>query len=303
MVFSSFRSLHISCLPHPLGLIFFQNSAQVPVVGASIPKESMNTAIFYREGATHPKPDFGPPEVIMANTEVVDITDDYLWMERARALTAEAYLQLADPRLGLEVEDVMPIVSADFYEQHGHARTFAALMTHPEVGGKTILGLGRVVVGVPSGEDPPIDAMSFVEPLEGWPHEKAGWHATPIAEFGRFMIVAACRTPTAREAGLHAWVCRRIYEGLVSVARREHARGVYAVLPPYMVRLVKQAGIEIREIESRLRTEDPFAAKVFDQFSLYWHHARPKLYELADAPGLEPNEYVSSAVQAFAEYA
>jgi hypothetical protein len=160
-------------------------------------------------------------------------------------------------------------------------------MTYPETGAKAILGLGRVVVGSASaknGEPPPIDAMSFVEPLDGWPHDKNGFSSRPIAEFGRFMIAAACRSPTAREAGLHAWICKRIYEGVVGAVRKNQAGVVYAIMPPYMMKMVRRADIRIIEIESRLKMEDPSAAAIFDRFSLYWQHAHPKLYQFPDAP-------------------
>src|SRR5215471_12822349 len=105
----------------------------------------MNTAIFYRKPEVT-RADTLSPEEIRANTQFVDISDDYLWMERARSLIAEAYLPLANPELGLQIEEVLEMVSADFYEQNGRARTIAALTTYPELGGKSVSGLVRIVL-------------------------------------------------------------------------------------------------------------------------------------------------------------
>ena len=246
----------------------------------------MNTGIFYREQSKRPKHAELPPDVVLANTEVVDITEDYLWMEQARGVIAHAYSELANPKYGMTLEDIIPVVSNDYYELNGQARTFAALMTYADSGAKIIVGLGRVVVGRVTNEitpHPPIDAMAFIEPLDGWPKPAIG--APPVvAEFGRFMIVAECRTPMARETGLHAKIGKFIYDRVTDVVRHHSAKTLYAIMPPYMVRVVRQAGVRITEIPSRLRTEDPEAAMVFDRFSLYWQHAHPKLYEFPDAP-------------------
>ena len=53
---------------------------------------------------------------------------------------------------------------------------------------------------------------------------------------------------------------------------------LYAVMPTYMAGLCVRAGLEISELPFRLRTEDPEAAKVFQEFSTYWVANRPKLY-------------------------
>jgi hypothetical protein len=226
------------------------------------------------------------PEAIMTNTTIVDISDDFLWMERARWLTAESYVALADPKLGLRAEDVFETVSKDFYEEHGFARTVAALTTDPETGITEITGLVRVVIGARAGEKDiyPIDAMNFVQPLHGWPHEQNGLQGCQVAELGRFLIIGECRTPEMRRAGVPASLTRRLYEGGVEIMRSNHAQILYAIMPAYVARLISQAGIRIREIESRLKTEDPFAARIFDEFSLYWHRSSPKLYEWLDAP-------------------
>jgi len=242
----------------------------------------MNTALSDRRSEAS----IASPESIIQNTTFVDITDDYCWMERARWLTAEAYTALANPARELGVEEVFETVSNDFYEQRGRARTIAALTTDPETDVTEITGLVRVVIGERSerGEDTyPIDAMNFVEPLQGWPHEQNGLPEYQIAELGRFLIIEKCRTPEMRRAGVPAWLTRRLYDTAVTVMRSRGGRMLYAIMPPYMTRLIHQAGIRIQEIESRLRTEDPLAARVFDEFSLYWHRSSPKLYEWPDA--------------------
>jgi hypothetical protein len=245
----------------------------------------MNTEIFRKDAATGQVTyDKGSVESVAKRTTFCDITDDFLLMERARWLTAEAYAALADPSVG--IEEVFAVVSRDSYEEQGRARTIAALSTDPETGASEIVGLVRVVIGEmrPANEEaPPIDAMNFVEPAEGWPHTGRGLNDSQIAELGRFLIVAKFRTSEMRQAGVPAWLTRRLYEAAARVMRERGGRMLYAIMPPYMTRLVGQAGIRICEVPSRLKTEDPLAARVFDQFSAYWLRSAPKLYLCPDA--------------------
>jgi hypothetical protein len=245
----------------------------------------MNTGFFYRDLAPQKREDSTPPEEILANTRVVDISDDFLWLERSRLLTAEAYAALADPNYGLKTEDIVPIISADYYERNGRATTLAALTRYPELGAQVIAGQARLVLGGnDSSGTPALDAMSFVEPIDGWPHQQLGLRLDQIAEVGRFMIVPNCRSRTMRNARLNVHLTRLLYEACVHVARKNHIKMVYAIMPAYMVRVVMQAGISVKPIESRLKTEDPVACQVFDRFSLYWKHASPRLYECVHAP-------------------
>lgn len=227
------------------------------------------------------------PETVRENTRTVDITDDYLWMEKARWLTAEAYAALADPKLGMTVEDVYAAVTGDEYERNGQARTLATLTTDPETGVTEITALVRVVVGGGTPEQPgrqPLDAMNFVEPLHGWALERESVNGAKVAELGRYIVVAECRTPEMRRAGVPAWLTRCLIDHAVGIIRQGSVRKMYAIMPAYAARMIHQAGARIRPIESRLKTEDPAAADIFERFSLYWKHASPKLYEWPDAP-------------------
>jgi hypothetical protein len=68
---------------------------------------------------------------------------------------------------------------------------------------------------------------------------------------------------------------------------RHHVRILYAIMPPYVTGLLDRAGIPLTEIESKLKTEDALAASVFDQFSLYWQRAGPKLYYFPQAAAVQ----------------
>src|SRR5207248_1359587 len=61
-------------------------------------------------------------EAVMENTVILDVTDNTEWMERARWLTAEGYVGLADPKFGIGLEDVFNLVSSDVYEEDGRSR-------------------------------------------------------------------------------------------------------------------------------------------------------------------------------------
>jgi len=254
----------------------------------------MSTALIQR----HTDNQTMVPETVRAHTIFADISDDYLLMEQARWLTAEAYAPLANPALGLTIEDVYRVVSRDAYEGEGRAKTIAALYLDPNTGEREILGMVRVVIGAERQCDTgaqPLDAMNFVEPLGNWPHDENGLSDGQIAELGRFHIVEKCRTPIMRVGGLPAWLTRGIYEGAVEVVRERQVRTLYAIMPPYTTRLIRQAGIRIVEIPSRLKTDDEFAAGIFDDFCLYWRRSSPKLYEWPEAPSHSATNELESA--------
>jgi hypothetical protein len=227
------------------------------------------------------------PDLITQHTVVVDITDDSCWMEHANRLAAEGYAPLTNPALRIGVEHLMATLSRDVYEQRGRARTIAALTTDPETGITEITARARVVFGESLDADdsiPPIEAMTFMEPLHGWPHERASRPISQIAEISRFAIAERCRTPAMRKSGATAWIFGRLYEGCLEAMRRQKAGILYAIMPPYVIRLVVQTAIRVRLIESRFRTEDSAAARFFHEFSVYFQQSAPKLYEFPDAP-------------------
>jgi len=153
------------------------------------------------------------------------------------------------------------------------------LTSDSQKGGIKISGTLRIVVGN-RGEShsdvPPIDAMSFMEPSGGWPEQNKGWADSEIAEVGRF------RTPSMRRDGVDIWLTHQLYEAGVEFVRSRQVRIVYVIFPRYLKRLIP--GIQIQEIDSKLKVDDPSAARVFEQFSLYWQRSQPKLYHLPDAP-------------------
>jgi len=227
------------------------------------------------------------PELVSQNLVVVDVTDDSYWMQRAMRLAAEGYAPLTNPALGIGIDQLLTTLSRDAYHEQGRARTIAALTIHPVTGRTEIAGRARVVTGDIHGDDesmPPIEAMTFVEPLDGWPHERANRPVSHIAEISRFVIARSCRTPEMRKSGATAWILRRLYEGCLDAMRRQRAGILYAIMPPYVIRLVTQSAIRVRLIESRFRTEDSLAARFFHEFSMYFQQSSPKLYEFPDAP-------------------
>ena len=207
------------------------------------------------------------PDAVIENTMFVDITDDRFWMPRANRLAAEGYAPLTNPALGLGVEDLLATLSLDAFEEQGRARTIGALTTHPDTGVTEITGRARVVIGDilhDNGAIPPIEAMTFVEPLHGWPHAGSSQPIDRVGEISRVVIVATCRTLPMQRAGVPALFIRRFYEECVSIMRIRRAGMLYAIMPPYLVRLVNQAGVRVRLIDSRFRTEDSVAACTFN---------------------------------------
>jgi hypothetical protein len=224
-------------------------------------------------------------ETVIPNTVIMDVTDNPEWMERARWLTAEAYVALANPKIRIGLEDVYDVVSGDVYEQPGRSRTFAALTTDPQSGCTKISGTLRLVWGKKDEnfpDVPAIDAMNFVEPIQDWPHKQNGWADDEIGEIGRFFIPERYRTLAMRRSGVAMWLSRQLFEAAAELAWSQRVKVLYSVMPPYVARLFP--GIPFEEVESGLKTSDPSAAAVFEQFNLYWQRSGPKLYQLTANP-------------------
>ena len=220
-----------------------------------------------------------PAEAVTQNTVILDVTEDAQWMERARWLTAEAYLALANPKAGLGLEDVYDIVAADVYEETGRSRTFAALTTDLRSGCTKISGTLRIVFGKNDESQtkvPAIDAMNFLQPTTQWPHQEKDWKDTEIAELGRFFIPPRYRTLAMRRAGVDVWLSSNLYKSAARMALTRNIRMIYIIMPPYVTKLFPR--IPIHPVETRQRTEDPIAADVFERFSLYWQRSGPRLY-------------------------
>lgn len=230
------------------------------------------------------------PENVIPNTVVVDVTDQPEWMERARWLTAEAYVALADPKHPLGLEDAYDVVSADAYERPGRSRTVVALTTDPASGCTKISGTLRLVWGSPENAppaDPVIDAMSLLEPVHGWPHRQRDWVDSAMAELGRFFIPDRYRTLSMRRAGVDVWLSQQLLQAVSRIASSKSVKMFYIIMPAYVTRLIP--GVPIEEVEVRLRTEDPQVAAIFRQYRLYWERARPKLYYHLLEPSSPPS--------------
>jgi 2-oxoisovalerate dehydrogenase E1 component len=215
---------------------------------------------------------------VIPNTVIVDVTENPEWAERARWLTAEAYVALANPKMSIGLEDVFDVVSGDVYEQPGRSRTFVALTTDPQSGCTKISGTLRLVLGKNDESCPavpPIDAMNFMATIEDWPHKQRGWADSEIAELGRFFIPERYRTLAMRRAGVDVWLSHQLHAAAARVALTQKARIIYIIMPAYVTKLFP---VPIHEIESKLKTDDPLAASVFEQYSLYWQRSHPRLY-------------------------
>ena len=219
---------------------------------------------------------------------VVDVTEDTEWMERARWLTAEGYVALADPKFGIGLEDVFNVVSSDVYEEAGRSKTFATLTTDPESGSVRISGTVRVVLGKESeSEDedvPPIDAIHFMNPVDHWPHKQNGWADSDISELGALFHSGPLQVTGNATCCVDVWITNLLYRAAETVVRQQGKRIFYAIMPPYVTRLLNRADIRMEPIESTLRTDNIAVAHVFEQFKLVLERSRPKLYHFPDAP-------------------
>lgn len=221
------------------------------------------------------------------NTVAVDVTRQPVWLERAKRLIAEGYAKLADRTRPPSPEELFNDVCNDAYERHARSHTIVT-MTKADDECQEISSVARVVIGssVTNGLAP-IDAMNFVEPLTAWPHRALGWDDSRAAEIGRFVIADKYKTGPMRKAGAHAFLTRRLFDRCAAVANSRGTAGFYAILPAYSKTLLGQTGVQLREIPSRLRTEDARAADIFSRYSLYWERSAPRLY-LLEGPGLTP---------------
>src|SRR5262249_16871921 len=155
-------------------------------------------------------------------------------------LTAEANLAVADPKLGIGLEDAYDAVLADTSERLGRSRTFATLTTDPQTGCTKVSGTMRLMLGLANEANlasPALDALNFVEAVEGWPHEREGLRDAPIGEMGRFFLAERYRTLEMRRAGVDLWLGQQLYEAVSDLARRHQVRLLYIVMAPNLARL------------------------------------------------------------------
>ena len=87
-----------------------------------------------------------------------------------------------------------------------------------------------------------------------------------------------------RRAGVDVWLLSVLFAAATEFARSQQVRICYAIMPPYVTKLLARFGVRMEPIESKLNTENPVISPILKRFSLYWHHSRPKLYHLPGVP-------------------
>jgi hypothetical protein len=211
--------------------------------------------------------------------QALDVTRDAKFMPRAQRMVASGYHALTAPESGLTTESVYEMLCADEYGHNHRAHTLAIITQPVDDAPARISGCARVVIspGGVSDSVPALDAMNFVVPLSGWPHEQSGI-PQPAAEIGRFVIDAQFRTPEMRSNDVPQQITRAIYQGALDIIRPLGITCLYAIMPGYASRLLLQAGIELEELPCRLRMDDPEACRIFNLFPFYWKRSEPKLY-------------------------
>jgi hypothetical protein len=218
---------------------------------------------------------------VVDSTEVRDISNHPEHMEEARLLLVAAYQRFANPAAGLTPDRVRATVCEDEYMLAGWTHTIAAFTTDGRGSKATLSCALRVMVGQKdqAGSMPAIEAMRFVDALPSWPHTTHVHEPNSIAEFGRYVLHPRYRTVPMKEAGIPAFLTRRLYEGCVSAVADKHPRFLYAIMPQFMASVCVRGGLQIREVPCRLRTDDREATRLFHDFSGYWMNSNPKLYQ------------------------
>lgn len=215
--------------------------------------------------------------------ETRNVSHDPELMDEALLMTAAAYRELSPGERGLSLDHVHSEICGDPYQVPCRSRTIAAFATGLAGAEDRIAGLVRVVFGSTGTTDrlAPIDAMNFVAPIAPWPHEQAG--ARKIAELGRYVIDREFRSPELRRAGVPQAITRSLLQAAVDLIRPMGIGFLYAIMPDYAARLVLDSGIRLESVPCVMRTEDPSARRVFDDYATYWHRSEPRLYRVAEA--------------------
>ena len=213
-----------------------------------------------------------------------DITATKTLMSDAQHMVAAAYHALAPLEREIPQARVHQMICCDPYQKLARSHTLATFSDDTDEGRARISGVVRVVFGRSKASDHlmPIDAMNFVVPLNGWPHDLDGLGGPMIAELGRFVIDREFRTPEMRSAGVPQQITRSLVEEALRVIRPLGVHFLYAIMPGYASRLLIQAGIKLEELPCRLRTEDEAACRTFDDFAIYWKRSSPRLYRFLD---------------------
>jgi len=228
------------------------------------------------------------PDEVRANTEVIDITLNFGWLAAARWEVAVGYSKLANPKRKLHMRDLYTTLCKDHFETDGRSRTFAAIFTNPRTQAQEIAAVVRLVIGRASGsQEPPIDAMNFMQPQPDWPHRQQHLSDDRIGEIGRFTITDDFRTQIMKESQIDIFVGSLVFGAALSLAQARGLQLVYTIMPTHASDLTHRAGYYLIEIPATLKSDDPAAAQVFDQFSIYWRRMTPRLYEAAGGHGPE----------------
>lgn len=228
------------------------------------------------------------PEYILDNTRVFVLKDAAVhnsrWLNEARWIVARGYSDLSEK--DRDVAQVYQELCQDGYDQGGRSVTLAAL-THTPYGKVELSGTHRIVFGQnqeDGGGLPPIDMMGLIEPEGDWPHRLEGIADDEIGEFGRFVIPEKYNSGVMKQYGIPVMIAKHMYEESKKVIQERGIRRMYALVPPYVARFLKQAEVPVRHIPgTNLKSGDIEAEKIYSTYSKYWlGKSPPQLYQFTD---------------------
>lgn len=197
-----------------------------------------------------------------------DVTDNSPLLTEARMVAARSYSRLANPPLA--IGEVYRELCLDGYNNNGRSRTFATA----DLSGTVRLVLGKNGFDEEANLEP-LDIMNWME-VSRLPHREAGFLDSQAAELGRFAIAQWVATEEARNE-----ITRALYLQAAQIAKENGIRFLYAIMPAYVIRRTRQAGIESTLVKGTSLRNTPEAEELFDMFYNYWRRHPPKLYQFS----------------------
>lgn len=177
-------------------------------------------------------------------------------------------------------EKVLKEVCEDKFGAMDRSSTITAYTENAGFVGAIRIGEGQ------SGEKYPLETMMLwrgkqkkvSEKEETWPHRIDGLEDSEVGELARIVIAKGQRgrnTPT---------ILQSLIDKSFEHAREKGIKQLYVTLisnPPILYDRLEGLGIDLEYVyDMELRTDQPHAQKVFEEFSGYWKKSQPRLYRI-----------------------
>ncbi len=209
---------------------------------------------------------------IFAHTRVADVTPNSYLKQEAMCIAAESYSLLAKPPRNPDF--VYQELCLDNYEINGRSRWIATIMdSESDNDLRTVTGTVRLVLGGSSQEGmPSLDALNFYQ-VSNWQESLGELSESQVGELGRFSVAEDFRYNPVRE-----FLTGLLFQEAARTANGLGVQRLYAIMPGYVVRTTRDAGIGSVEVAGAFLTKSEEYQRLASLYPRYWKK-EPKFYQ------------------------